>query len=173
MAFQEHAGYTERVELRPVQGGAEDTEERVLTLVLLCPLWKAMLLYLSASRLRRLVYGEVAALESHDKVGQACERVRLLRLTREACFDPLEESRRHRGVCLDVAEHGVRSAVETTSAMVKLAFELSLACRAPLPRDYDSYCEAREGEIEESASGRAGYGMVSHVAEGTEERAVA
>ena len=29
-------------------------------------------------------------------------------------------------MCLDVAEHGVRSAVERTSAMVKLAFELSL-----------------------------------------------
>ena len=62
-----------------------------------------------------------------NKVGQACERVRLLWLPREACFDPLGESRRHRGVCLDVAEYGVRSAVETTSAMVMLAFELSLA----------------------------------------------
>ena len=29
---------------------------------------------------------------------------------------------------LDVAEYGVRSAVETTSAMVKLTFELSLVC---------------------------------------------
>ena len=27
-------------------------------------------------------------------------------------------------MCLDVAEYGVRSAVETTSAMVKLAFKL-------------------------------------------------
>ena len=79
-----------------------------------------------------------------NKVGQACERVRLLRLPREVGFDPLEESIRHRGVCLDVAEYGVRSAVETTSAMVKLAFELSLACGAPLPRDGDSCCEARE-----------------------------
>ena len=31
-------------------------------------------------------------------------------------------------MCLDVAEYGVRSAVETTSAMVKLAFKLSLVC---------------------------------------------
>ena len=37
-------------------------------------------------------------------------------------------SRRRRGLCLDVVEYGVRSAVETTSAMVKLAFELSLVC---------------------------------------------
>ena len=73
-------------------------------------------------------------------------------------------------MCLDVAEYGVRSAVETTSAMVKLAFELSLACGAPLPRDDDSFCESRERAIEESASGHAGYGMVAHVAEGTEER---
>ena len=47
-------------------------------------------------------------------------------------------SRRRRGVCLDVAEYGVRSAVETTSAMVKLAFELSLVC------------ETREVELLES-----------------------
>ena len=32
-----------RVELRPVQSGAEDTEERVLTLVFPCPLWRAIL----------------------------------------------------------------------------------------------------------------------------------
>ena len=56
------------------------------------------------------------------------------------------------------------------SAMVKLALELSLACGAPLPRDDDSYCEAIEKELEESASDLAGYGMVSQVAEGTEER---
>ena len=31
-------------------------------------------------------------------------------------------------MCLDVAEYGVRSALETTSAVVKLAFELSLVC---------------------------------------------
>ena len=31
-------------------------------------------------------------------------------------------------MCFDVAEYGVRSAVETTSVMVKLAFELSLVC---------------------------------------------
>ena len=48
-------------------------------------------------------------------------------------------------------EFGVRSAVETTSAMVKPALELSLASGAPLPRDDDSYSEAREREIEESA----------------------
>ena len=46
--------------------------------------------------------------------------------------------RRHRGVCLDVAEYGVRSAAETTSAMVKLAFELSLVC------------ETREVEVQEA-----------------------
>ena len=50
-------------------------------------------------------------------------------------------SRRRRGVCLDVAEYGVRSAVETTSAMVKLAFELSLVC------------EMREVEVLESLIG--------------------
>ena len=47
-------------------------------------------------------------------------------------------SRRRRGVCLDVAEYGVRSAVETTSAVVKLAFESSLVC------------ETREVEVLES-----------------------
>ena len=31
-------------------------------------------------------------------------------------------------MCLDVAEYGVRSAVETTSAMVKLASKLSWVC---------------------------------------------
>ena len=35
-------------------------------------------------------------------------------------------SRRHRGACLDVAKHDVSSAVETTSAVVKLVIELSL-----------------------------------------------
>ena len=50
-------------------------------------------------------------------------------------------SRWRRGVCLDVAEYGVRSAVETTSAMVKLAFELSLVC------------EMREVEVLESLIG--------------------
>ena len=30
-------------------------------------------------------------------------------------------------MCLDVAEYGVRSAVETTAALVKFAFKLSLA----------------------------------------------
>ena len=39
---------------------------------------------------------------------------------------------------LDVAEYGVRSAVETTAAVVKLAFELSLVC------------ETREVEVLES-----------------------
>ena len=47
-------------------------------------------------------------------------------------------SRRHQVVCLDVAEYGVRSSVETTSAIVKLAFELSLVC------------ETREVEVLES-----------------------
>ena len=47
--------------------------------------------------------------------------------------------RRHREVCLDVAvEYGVRSAVETTSAMVEFAFTLSLVC------------ETREVEVLES-----------------------
>ena len=46
--------------------------------------------------------------------------------------------RRHRGVCLDVTEYGVRSAVETTSAVMMLAFELSLVC------------ETREVEVLES-----------------------
>ena len=41
-------------------------------------------------------------------------------------------------MCLDVAEDGVRSAVEKTSAMVKLAFGLSLVC------------ETREVEVLES-----------------------
>ena len=41
-------------------------------------------------------------------------------------------------MCLDVAEYGVRSAVETTSAVVKPAFELSLVC------------ETREVEVLES-----------------------
>ena len=46
-----------------------------------------------------------------NKVGQACERVRLLRPPREAGFDALEEGRSHRGVCLGVVEYGVRSVV--------------------------------------------------------------
>ena len=41
-------------------------------------------------------------------------------------------------MCLDVAEYGVRSAVETTAAVVKLPFELSLVC------------ETREVEVLES-----------------------
>ena len=53
----------------------------------------------------------------------------------------LEGSRRHRGACLGVAEFGVRSVVatETMSATVKLV-----------------------REIEESASGLAGYGILPH-----------
>ena len=43
-------------------------------------------------------------------------------------------SRRHRGVCFDVAEYSV----ETTSSVVKLAFKLSLVC------------ETREVEVLES-----------------------
>ena len=42
-------------------------------------------------------------------------------------------SRRHQRAYLDVAELGVRSVDGTTSAVVKLALELSLACGAPLP----------------------------------------
>ena len=41
-------------------------------------------------------------------------------------------------MCLDVAEYVVRRAVETTSSMLKLAFELSLVC------------ETREVEVLES-----------------------
>ena len=41
-------------------------------------------------------------------------------------------------MCLDVAEYGVRSAVETTSAMLKVPFELSFVC------------ETREVEVLES-----------------------
>ena len=112
-------------ELRPSQGGAEDTEERVLTRVFPCPFWKAM--FSSTSR-------------PADCEGWFMVRSRP---PREAGFDPLEESRRHRGVCLDVAEYGVGSAVETTSAMVMLAFELSLACGAPLPRDDEKLARGR------------------------------
>ena len=52
----------------------------------------------------------------------------------------------------------VRSHVlkDEMSAMVKLTLELSLARGAPLPRDDDSCCEAREGELDVSASGLAG-----------------
>ena len=32
-------------------------------------------------------------------------------------------------MCVDVAEYGVRSVLETTSAVVKLVFELSLVCK--------------------------------------------
>ena len=39
-----------------------------------------------------------------------------------------------------------------------------------MPRHDDSYCEARERGFGESASGLAGHGTVSHVAESTEER---
>ena len=46
---------------------------------------------------------------------------------------------RSRGVCLDVAEYGVRSAAETTSAMVKLAFELSLVCETREVEMLESY----------------------------------
>ena len=42
-------------------------------------------------------------------------------------------------MCLDVAEYGARSALETTSAMVKLAFELSLVCETREVEVLDSY----------------------------------
>ena len=43
VALQHRKLVTQRCELRQAQGGAEVTEERVLTLVFLCPLWKAMI----------------------------------------------------------------------------------------------------------------------------------
>ena len=46
----------------------------------------------------------------------------------------LVESRRHRVACLGVAELGVWSVVDTTSATVKLALELGLACGAKNPK---------------------------------------
>ena len=63
------------------------------------------------------------------------------KVEKDAVTLSLEESRRHRGACLGVAEFGVRSVVatETISATSKLA-----------------------REIEESASDVAGYGMVSY-----------
>ena len=119
---------TQRCELRPAQGGAEDTEERVLTLVFQCPLWKAMLS--STSRpadCEGWFMVRSMRLSPTNIVGQPCERVRLLRSPREAGFDPLEESRRHR-VCV------------LTSRCT--------ACEAPLRRRQlwydDSHCEARE-----------------------------
>ena len=60
-------------------------------------------------------------------------------------------------MCLDVAECGVRSAVETTSAMVKLAFELSLEC------------ETREAEVlefyEQGADTSRAHSLVIEVCE--------
>ena len=57
-------------------------------------------------------------------LAQLKDRSQVSRSTRS--YDVSNESSRRRGVCLHVAEYGVRSAVETTSAMVKFAFELSL-----------------------------------------------
>ena len=91
-----------------------------------------------------------------NSVGQARERVSLMWLPREACFDQerrqngerhsdtqFEGSRRHLRACLGVAEFGVRSvdATETMSATVK-----------------------HERETEELASCPVGYGMVSRTA---------
>ena len=42
-------------------------------------------------------------------------------------------------MCLDVAEYGVRSAVETTSSMAKLASELSLVCQTREVEALESY----------------------------------
>ena len=42
-------------------------------------------------------------------------------------------------MCLDVAEYGVRSAVETTSSMVTLASELSLVCQTREVEALESY----------------------------------
>ena len=66
-------------------------------------------------------------------------------------------SRKRRGVCLDVAEHGVRSAVETTSALLKLAFELSLVCETREVKVLASY--------EEGADTSRGHSLVVEVCE--------
>ena len=58
-----------RCELRPAQGGAEDTKERVLAM---------------------MVYGMLSLMTLWLRLIQACERVRLLRLPREACFDEFQ-----------------------------------------------------------------------------------
>ena len=77
-------------QFRPAQGGAENTEERVLAMV--CGMvslmtssydkqWRTMLsCSLSGYMVRSL------------RLSQACEKVRLLRLPREACFDEFSDS---------------------------------------------------------------------------------
>ena len=75
-----------------------------------------------------------------DQVAQGSHSCKVGHASRDAHEVTMSvvRSRRRRGVCLDVAEYGVRSALETTSAVVKLAFELCLGC------------ETREVEVSES-----------------------
>ena len=61
-------------------------------------------------------------------------------------------------MCLDVAEYGVRSAVETISAMVKLAFELSLVCETREVEVLESY--------EQGADTSRAHSLVIEVCEG-------
>ena len=76
-----------------------------------------------------------------DQVAQGSHSCKVGHASREAHEVTMSvmRSRRRRGVCLDVVEYGVRSAVETTSAMVKLAFELSLVCETRVFAVSESY----------------------------------
>ena len=85
-------------QLRPAQGGAEDTKERVLAMMVYGMVslmtsshdkpWRAMLSCArSTSRPRRIGH-MVRSL----RLIQACERVRLLRLPREVCFDEFSDT---------------------------------------------------------------------------------
>ena len=82
--------------LRPAQGGAKDTEERVYGLVSLTTssrdehdkLWRAMLSCSLAADCEGWFLGEVDALDSHEKgCGDLRKSQRLRRLPREACYD--------------------------------------------------------------------------------------
>ena len=62
-------GWLQDASSDPRQGGAEDTKERVLAM---------------------MVYGMLSLMTLWLRLIQACERVRLLRLPREACFDEFQ-----------------------------------------------------------------------------------
>ena len=93
VALQEKAGYGQ---LPPTHGGAEDTEERVYGMVSLMTfsrdnkLWRPMLsCSLGQSKAGFLV--KSMRLIPMNMVAQACDRVRLRRLPREACCDQAEK----------------------------------------------------------------------------------
>ena len=67
-------------------------------------------------------------------------------------------------MCLDVAEYGVRSVVETTSSMAKLASELSLVCQTREVEPLESY--------EQGVDTSHAHSLVIEVCEGMCQRSI-